>query len=306
MNQQDFEKLLYGYLDGELDPRERQQLENHLASSAEAREILAFEEKLRDRCVEALQTSADLVRKGQLLQNFRDAVAEKPPLGRVHAFPWRTWTVPAAAVLFLALSWMGGLFDGNGPISIDHPDELEQASRDIISAVGLSEASFRHQFSEATKNHNCPYRCIKESLGKDKTNQFWAHDSTVAAKARFEAAQSIFVQCFGKKLALPCLPNRLELVAARKTSVKMAGKNISLPHLILMDNDKKVSVYIVAGEDAKEITKGLAKFGQKGNKKNCLHGCPHRGIVVRQCGEAWMVLLSDMKFDDLRALTQEI
>ena len=42
MNHREFEKLLYPYLDGELDAAQEREVELHLESSAEARAIVDF------------------------------------------------------------------------------------------------------------------------------------------------------------------------------------------------------------------------------------------------------------------------
>ncbi|MFT7616519.1 MAG: hypothetical protein ACI97A_000141 [Planctomycetota bacterium] len=321
MTHDDFLELVYSYMDGELDDAQRHEVEVYLESSEEAQALVEFESRFQDTSRDLLNESSDMVTKGRILAQFRkdaglstqgsvESKLDPAPSGgqsKVLLFLKKTWQMPIAAGIMFLVAWMSGAFDnsrGLRPTTI--PSDANSASTQLIDVVRVSDSRFTKLLVEKSKDHDCRYECVKQSLKGQIGSAFFAPNSTTNRDDRRATVAKLASDCMKQSVNIPCLPERFELVGARRTGLEFNGKTIEVPHLIMMSEDETLSVYVICDSQSAEIAKGLHEIASSKTKESCLLGCPQRGVMVRKCNDVWLVLISKMAYKKLKVLAEEI
>ena len=315
MNREEFSRLIYPYLDGELDAEQRHEVEVYLKSSEEARSILEFEQRLDNKTRDALSEPVDMVAKARLLASLHKAAGKTDPqpmpAKRASSRLWSRypWQLPAAAAALFVALWLGGVFaekKPSGPQPMEIAADNPSTSTQLIDIVNVSENRFRSNLRAACDECGCRYQGVKKCLDESAGPHFWTHGSKTPRAERYAKCTKLVSDCMGRKVSMPTLPERFELVGARRAELTFNGKTIVVPHLILMTDTERLSVYVICGSQSAEISKGLHEVVNSKKKDSCLLGCPQRGVMVRKSGDVWLVLISEMDYKKLQSVAEDI
>ncbi len=299
VNHDEFENLLDPFLDGELDSAERLAVQAYLKDHPEARERIAFEQQLRQRCREALLEPADMVTKTRLIRSLRAAAKSQDTRASRRAWLWRGVSVAAALLLVFVLS------NREDRAKQVEDNSLSASAGTLIDVVSVSERHFEGELARQSKEMPCRFQCVKSCLKRLSTGpQFWNPQSDVPLKRRYEECNKLVSEVMGRPVELRCLPKDFKLVAARKAELRFQGRTLIVPHLVLMSDKDRLSVYVICGSQSEEIAKGLHKIASTKCRNSELLGCSQRGVMVKKCGEVWYVMISQMDYQKLKTVAE--
>jgi hypothetical protein len=115
-----YENNISAYLDNELKPKERENLEAHLKSCSSCRAKLETTRELSHRMKELSRLEGDLNERNRLLASLHEKIArERVPAIMPRRMPFRRYALAGASVLFVLI--LAGLYISSGLVNPTPP-----------------------------------------------------------------------------------------------------------------------------------------------------------------------------------------